>query len=190
MAVSIEASLDVPGETRRSMRIHLLPLLFWLLLGSGQITPALADEASHRASAERFLKLANAQGMTAPVYAQVNNLINAQFSQLGGSLQYESVLRSYQQQAREVLDRELAWESMRDELIDLYLPVFSEDEFEELAQFYQSPTGRKLMQHLPQLTRDSMAISRTRVEERLEPEIQLLLERMANEIEERQQGLR
>jgi hypothetical protein len=172
------------------MRIHLLPLLCWVLLGCAVISSASADEASHRASAERFLKLANAQGMTAPVYDQVSRLINAQFSQAGGSLQYESVLRRYQQQAREVLDRELAWEAMRDELIDLYLPLFSEEEFESLAQFYQSPAGHKLMQHLPQLTRDSMAISRTRVEERLEPEIQELLEKMTDEIETRQQALR
>lgn len=173
------------------MRIHLLPLLCWLLLAAAGITtPAMAGEASHRASAERFLKLANAEGMTAPVYHQVERLITAQFSQMGGSMQYESVLRHYQQQARQVLDRELAWEAMRDELVDLYLPLFSEEEFEQLAQFYQSPAGRKLMKNLPQLTRESMAISRARVEERVEPEIQALLEEMIEAVEARQQGLR
>ena len=70
---------------------NLVLLLCWVLLGAGMLSPAMADEASHRASAERFLRLANAEGMTAPVYAQVSRLINAQFSQLGGSLQYEAV---------------------------------------------------------------------------------------------------
>lgn len=173
------------------MRIHLLPLLCWALLSGLAFAPGvMADDASHRASAERFLKLANAQGMTAPVYDQVTRLINAQFAQLGGSLQYESVLRSYQQQAREVLDRELAWEAIRDELVELYLPLFSEAEFEQLIEFYQSPAGRKLMQHLPQLTRESMAVSHARVEERVEPRIQQLLGQMAEEIEARQQDLR
>ncbi len=173
------------------MRIHLLPLLCWALVGvSGFVVPAAADEVSHRASAERFLKLANAEGMTAPVYDQVARLITAQFSQMGGSMQYEPVLRHYQQQARQVLDRELAWEAIRGDLVDLYLPLFSEDEFEQLAQFYQSPAGRKLMKHLPQLTRDSMAVSRTRVETLVEPEIQTLLEQMMKDIEARQQRLR
>ncbi len=173
------------------MRIHVLPLLCWALLSGLAFAPgAMAEEASHRASAERFLKLANARGMTAPIYDQVTRLINAQFAQLGGSLQYESVLRSYQQQAREVLDRELAWEAIRDELVELYLPLFSEEEFEHLIEFYQSPAGRKLMQHLPQLTRESMAVSNARVEERVEPRIQELLGQMAEEIEARQQDLR
>jgi len=189
MAVSIEARVGYPGESTLSMR-NLVLLLCWVLLGAGMLSPAMADEASHRASAERFLRLANAEGMTAPVYAQVSRLINAQFSQLGGSLQYEAVLRQYQQEARQILDRELAWEAIRDELIDLYLPLFSEEEFDQLAEFYQSPAGRKLMQHLPQLTRDSMAISRVRVEERVEPHIQQLLEQMAEDVEARQQGLR
>ena len=39
-----------------------------------------ADEVSHRASAERFLKLANAEGMTAPVYTQVEQLLTARFT--------------------------------------------------------------------------------------------------------------
>ena len=105
-------------------------------------------------------------------------------------MQYESFLRRYQQQARQMLDQELAWDALRDELVDLYLPLFSEEEFEQLAQFYQSPAGRKLMKHLPQLTRESMAISSVRVKEHIEPAIQGLLGRMTEEIEARQQGLR
>jgi hypothetical protein len=191
MTVSIEAGFHIPGETSRSMRIHLLPLLCWLLLGGVGITNSvMADEASHRASAVRFLKLANAESMTTPVYDQVERLITAHFSQMGGSMQYESVLRRYQQQARQMLDQELAWDALRDELVDLYLPLFSEEEFEQLAQFYQSPAGRKLMKHLPLLTRESMAISSVRVKERIEPGIQGLLGQMTEEIEARQQGLR
>jgi hypothetical protein len=190
MAVSIEAGFHIPGETSRSMRIHFLPLLCWLLLGgAGMTTSVMADEASHRASAERFLRLANAEGMTTPVYNQVERLITAQFSQMGGSMQYESVLRRYQQQARQMLDQELGWEVMRDDLVDLYLPLFSQEEFEELVQFYQSPAGRKLMKNLPQLTRESMAISSVRVTERVEPQIQALLGQMTEEVEARQQGL-
>ena len=143
--------------------------------------PAQADEASHRASADQ---------MTAPVYQQVARMLTAQFSQMGGSMQYESILRKYQQRARAELDKTLAWDAMRDELIDLYLPLFSEQEFEQLAAFYQSDVGRKLMEHLPELTRESMAISSGRVEEKVGPQIQALIEEMGAEIEERQADLR
>lgn len=173
------------------MRSSTLPAARWLFLATLLAAPLLqADEASHRASAERFLKLANADEMTAPVYQQVSRLLTSQFSQMGGSMQYESILRQYQERARAELDETLSWEKMRDELIDLYLPVFSEQEFDQLAAFYESEVGRKLMEHLPSLTRDSMAISRARVEEKVGPQIQTLIEEMGAEIEEQQSGLR
>lgn len=166
--------------------------LIGLLLMALLITAPLvqADEASHRASAERFLKLANADEMTAPVYQQVSRMLTAQFSQMGGSMQYESILRKYQQRARAELDQTLAWEVMRDNLIDLYLPLFSEQEFDQLADFYESAVGRKLMAHLPELTRESMAISRERVETTVGPQIQALIEQMGAEVEEQQAELR
>lgn len=178
------------------MRSSLLPATARLLLAT-LVLPLLvlapvvhAGDASHRASAERFLKLANADEMTAPVYLQVSRMLTTQFSQMGGSMQYESILRKYQQRARAELDDILAWEVMRDELIDLYLPLFSEQEFEQLADFYESDVGRKLMQHLPDLTRDSMAISRARVEDKVGPQMQKLIEEMGAEVEKQQTGLR
>ena len=173
------------------MRSSILSAPGWLCLFTLLFTPLLqADEASHRASAERFLKLANADEMTAPVYQQVSRMLTAQFSQMGGSMQYESILRTYQERAKAKLDETLAWEVMRDELIDLYLPLFSEEEFEQLADFYESDVGRKLMAHLPDLTRDSMAISRARVEDKVGQQIQELIEQMSAEVEEQQSALR
>lgn len=173
------------------MRSSILSAPGWLCLFALLFTPlSQANEASHRASAERFLKLANADEMTAPVYQQVSRMLTAQFSQMGGSMQYESILRTYQERAKAKLDETLAWEVMRDELIDLYLPLFSEEEFEQLADFYESDVGRKLMAHLPDLTRDSMAISRARVEDKVGPQIQELIEQMSAEVEEQQSALR
>jgi uncharacterized protein len=163
-------------------------VLICLLVGLS--APLAADELAHRASAERFLKLAKAEGMTAPVYEQVAQLITVNFSQMGGSLQYEPILAKYQQRARAEVDRVLSWEAIRDELIDLYLPLFSEEEFDELSRFYESEVGRRLMDNLPELTHASMAVSRSRVEERLAPRIQDLVNEMGAEVEQQQGGLR
>ena len=165
--------------------MRLLSLLTLYLL----LSPlAMADEVSHRAAAERFLKLANADGMTAPIYSQTEQLLTARFAQMGGSMQYESVLRDYRQRARSMLDEQLSWEAIRGELADLYVPLFSEQEFEELALFYQSPAGSKLLQHLPTLTQASLAITRQRVEEILAPQLEQLVEEMTAEVEQRQLG--
>lgn len=165
--------------------MRLLPMLMLCLL----LSPiALAQESSHRAAAERFLKLANADSMTAPLYSQTERLMTAQFAQMGGSMQYEAVLRDYRLRARALLDEQLGWEAIRDELLALYLPVFSEQEFNALSAFYQSPAGSKLLEHLPELTRGSMAIAQARVEQTIAPQLEQLVEDMGAEVEQRQRG--
>lgn len=151
-------------------------------------TPVPADEASHRAAAERFLKLAKADSMTAPLYSQTEQLLTAHFTQMGGSMQYEAILRDYRERARRLLDEQLSWEAIRDELVELYLPVFSEQEFDELSLFYESAAGSKLLEHLPELTRGSMAVARERVEQVLAPQLEQLVEDMADEVETQQLG--
>src|SRR5690554_6354878 len=141
------------------MRLLCLLLLCCLSMSS----VALASEAGHRAAAERFLKLARAQSMTAFFYVQTDQLLVTRFAQMGGSMQHETMLRKYQERPRTLLDRQLAWEGIRDELIELYLPVFSEQEFEELARPYDSEAGNNLLEHLPELTRGSMPMNMERV---------------------------
>lgn len=159
----------------------LLPVL-WL----ASPAHAVDTDAAQRAAAERFLRLARAEGMTAPLYDQVGRLMHARFAQLGGSLQYEDVLRDYQQQARALLDQELAWETLREPLIELYLPLFTTEEFEQLSAFYESEVGRRLMDNLQMLSSESMALVNQRWEQRLAPRMQDLLEQMADDIEQRQ----
>lgn len=160
------------------MRAFVIGWVCWMGLASA----AAADEASHRASAERFLKLAKAESMTNTVYEQVDDLMAAQFARMGGSMQTEHVLREYQDKARLELDKELTWDAMRDEMIALYTSVFTERELDQLSEFYESRVGTKLMVYLPELTRESMAVTRERVQGRVAPRIEVLIDQMEEAI--------
>ncbi|SDU12054.1 DUF2059 domain-containing protein [Halopseudomonas salegens] len=160
-----------------------------LLAGLWLSSSAFAD-AGHRASAERFLKLAKAESMAAPLYQQVSQLLTRHFTEAGGSFQYESILREHQELARARLDQQLAWEVIKDDLIDIYLPVFTAEEFEQLADFYQSEVGQKLMENLPRLSSESMALAQQRWDERLAEEVQQVLDEMDSALKERQPGPR
>src|SRR5690554_5068526 len=97
------------------MRLLCLLLLCCLSMSS----LALASEAGHRAAAERFLRLARAQSMAAHLYVQTDQLLVARFAQLARSLQHDTLLRKFQERARTLLHRQLAWEAVGDELIEL-----------------------------------------------------------------------
>lgn len=167
------------------MRAFVIGWVCWMGLAS----VVSADEASHRASAERFLKLAKAESMTSTVYEQVDDLMAAQFARMGGSMQSEHVLREHQQKAKLELDKELTWDAMRDEMISLYASVFTEQELDALSDFYESKVGTKLMVYLPKLTHESMAVTRNRVEERVAPRIEVLIDQMEEAVMTEQTGL-
>ncbi len=68
---------------------------------------ALADAKSHAADAERFLKLANADKLTTPVYAQVQQLFAQHFEQAKSPAK-KAVLESYTARANQALDSTMA----------------------------------------------------------------------------------
>ena len=181
--------MGVSIETLVLTGVDIVPALLLLLICLTAF-PVAADDASHRASAERFLKLANAERMTQPVYDEVSRALHGHFAQAGGSMRQEKLLRSYQQRARAEVDKHLAWPVIKDELVDVYLPLFSEAEFNALSEFYESGVGRKLLENLPQLTEGSMEVVRSRTRDLISPQIDAMLVEMAGELEPRQGGLR
>ena len=84
---------------------------------------ALADTASHASSAERFLKLANADRLAVPVYAQVQQM----FAQRRGSgaRSKKAMLERYQAQANTALDKAIGWDKLKPDLVSLYTSQFS-----------------------------------------------------------------
>ena len=64
---------------------------------------------------------------------------------------------------------------MKDELVSMYMAAFSEQELNEINAFYNTPTGKKLIQNLPDLIqqRDRLAMQRLQANlGELEQEIQ------------------
>ena len=59
---------------------------------------------------------------------------------------------------------DLKKEMRPDELIDLVVPIYdrqlTDAEIRDLIKFYQTPTGKKLVHVMPQLTQDSMVVGK------------------------------
>ncbi|TWI53352.1 hypothetical protein IQ22_02566 [Pseudomonas duriflava] len=147
---------------------------------SGVSSLAMADAASHAAEAERFLKLANADKLTTPVYAQVHELFGQHFAQAKAPGK-QAVLESYVARANTALDKSIGWEQIKPEMVKLYTQNFTEDELEDLIKFYQSPLGKKMMTTLPQLSVQSSQIAQAKLEQAV-PQVNKLLADMDKEL--------
>lgn len=139
-----------------------------------------AADSAHVAAAERFLQLAHADQLAAPVYGQVQQAFARRFAEDGGAGR-EAVLERYQAQANAALDRRLSWKELRPQMIALYTETFSQQELQELIRFYESAVGSKMLQKMPVLSAEAARLTQERVLE-VAPEVNRMLNQMSAEL--------
>jgi hypothetical protein len=80
--------------------------------------------------------------------------------------------------------REMRWDNIKEDYINLYVDVFSESELRELIRFYKTPLGQKLIEKTPLLMQRSMRIGQQKMM-RVMPEIQAISREMMQDLEEK-----
>ena len=117
-------------------------------------------------------------------------LMDMEQSMLGGAsamtdvmIQQNPMMAAY----RDVLDKwasnVMTWENFEPKLVEIYIEAFSEDEIRELILFYQTPTGRKAIQLLPDLTHKG-ALLGSEVASQYSAELQQMIEARTAELEQ------
>jgi hypothetical protein len=131
--------------------------LFIILLLAGGGTAALADEATHRQAVEKLFELI---AMEQKIDESVTNILTMQLAQ-------NPDLRAHETVVREFFERHIGWGSLVDPLTEMYLQAFSEQELNEMNAFYGSPTGRKVIEYLPELVQRRNQLAMQRLQENI-----------------------
>lgn len=85
----------------------------------------------------------------------------------------------------EFMGKYMGYDSLKDDLAKLYAETFTRAELEELARFYQTPLGRKMLLKLPELTVQGSRLGQQKVEEHL-PELEAMITREAERLKAQQ----
>ena len=128
-----------------------------LLLAAGQLSSALADDASHRKAVHKLFELT---GMQQQIEESVDNVLALQLAQSPQLATNKAVVREF-------LERHIGWHSLEDALTDMYLQEFSEQELNEMIAFYSSATGQKVIERLPVLVQLRNQLASTRLQENI-----------------------
>ena len=114
-----------------------------------------ADEASHRAAAEEMLKDANTDKT---MRAAIDTMLDAQLKANRGLVPVKDVMKKF-------LIKHLSFEALKDELIELHVKEFTEEELKEIAAFYRSPAGKKFIEKQPVMMQKGAELGMRRVQE-------------------------
>ena len=157
-------------------RRGLLSVLFLFISVTTTITSTVAAESDlerHRNAARELLQLIDMeQTMVGTASAMADVMV-----------QQNPLMAPYQDVLVKWSANVMTWERFEPKLVEIYIEAFSETELRELIVFYQTPTGRKAIQLLPELTRKG-ALLGSEVASQYAPELQQMIEARTAELEQ------
>ena len=116
-----------------------------------------ADAASHRAAVERLFTLTRLQQKIDESVQMVAML----------QLQQNPELASRRHDLMAFLEQHIGWSAMHEDLVQMYLQAFSEQELETVNAFYSSPAGQKIITTVPQLVQQRNQLAMQRLQEHM-----------------------
>ena len=78
-------------------------------------------------------------------------------------------------------------DGMLDDMIPIYQRHLNQADIDAMIVFYSSPTGKKLMQQLPQITQEAMQASYKRMQQQIDAVMKRVEEMVKQEQEQKQQ---
>ncbi len=84
-------------------------------------------------------------------------------------------IASMQEKTMDIITKELRWDKLKGDFIDLYADVFTKEELEGIIAFYKTPVGQKFIKKQPELMQKSMEISQKQMTT-IMPKIQKAIE--------------
>ena len=132
--------------------------------------PALA--ASHRAAAAELLVVTETERL-------IREGISAAFDL---QVRANPLLGPFRDVMQRYADTYLDWATMQPELVDVYASTFSEPELRDMIAFYRTPTGRKVVRLLPEVTARAQQVAERRVAAHVD-ELQRMIQQRAAELQ-------
>ena len=117
--------------------------------------------ASHQKAAEQMLTLMD---MPTVLKQSVDQMVKIQVQQNPTIAPYEAVMKEF-------LAKYMSWDSLKADMVKIYMDEFTEAELGELNKFYQTPVGKKTIQRMPTLMTKGATLGSQRVQEHM-PELQ------------------
>lgn len=127
-------------------------LLVWL---SPQI--AGADAAAHRAAVERLFTLTRLQQKIDESVQTVAAL----------QLQQNPELARHRDAITEFLEQYIGWNALHEDLVQMYLQAFTEQELETINAFYSTEAGQKIITTVPELVTERNRLAMQRLQEHM-----------------------
>jgi|LSQX01.2.fsa_nt_gb hypothetical protein len=156
-----------------------LPLILSLSLFA---LPVQADDTRPKAYAEEILAMTNAQSIMDGIISNLRRTFDLGVERLKVPAEKQKIVEEYSERLDQLLAQNLKWQDIQTELVNSYTQFFTEQELAEIANFYKSPLGQKMIDTMPKLMQQAALLGQQQVRQTL-PEIQGLTQEMLGKLQ-------
>ncbi len=150
------------------MKRILLALALLNFIPLARAAEEKAAGGTHYKAAEQMLTILDTPNL---LKQSIDQMVSIQVQQNPTMAPFEGALREF-------LGKYMSWETLKPDLIKLYMDEFSEAELGEINKFYQTPTGKKMVTKLPTLMSKGAQLGASRMQAHM-PELQATIEAQA-----------
>ncbi len=159
------------------MTLRITPLLALVLAAQG----VLADAESHRAAARELIEASGAANLGDQMQDQIRAMFEGSVAQMQVAPERREIVDRYVDRLTNLLTQEVGWDNIENDVIELYVSIYTEEELRGLVEFYRSPLGQKMTSKMPEIMQASMELTQRHLREVM-PKIQRLSEEMVQEL--------
>lgn len=142
-----------------------------------------ANQETDRKLAEKLLDAMRFEDVIIKTFRQI---IQVQVIQLeaAGAVKGQTNKDLFQTEIDSIAAKELIWQNIKDDYIDIYAQAFTDEELNGLILFHQSQLGQKYLDTMPTLMIESLRVS----EKRVSGIIEKVMGKTGNKMNEVEQG--
>lgn len=157
--------------------MRLSSIIIVLIMNMLFASHAIAGEISHRQAAEKVLSLG---GMEKALVQSIEQMLNIQIRQKPSLAPYREVMSKF-------LKKYMSYENLKDDIVAIYMEEFTEKELLEILAFYETPTGRKTIEKMPQLMAKGAQLGVLRIQQNI-GELQEMIRAESERIQKSQES--
>ena len=161
------------------MRITYLFILLVLILSQS----SYAEVNTSRQLAEELLVLTEAKKNLEKSFDMIKQMQMARIKNTNLSGEDAQNAAYLQEEVMNILEKEMSWDNLKEDYIDIYAEIFTEEELQGIIAFYKTPIGRKFIERTPEVMQKSFQISQKQMA-LLMPKIQKLIQEKVEAYEE------
>lgn len=117
----------------------------------------VADNSAHVQQVETLFKLTQ---MEKKINQSIDSIMQLQMSQSPQLAQHEAAMRTF-------FEKYIGWAALKNDVTEMYLRTFSEDELKKINDFYITPAGQKVISVLPELVQQRNQLAMTRLQQNI-----------------------